>query len=111
MNKETSTETKEEGEGVRREISTPLRDSEHTMSARKAAVIVGGSSGIGRETALRLIAKGYRVYNISRTPFKGERVKTIAADAAVEGEVGLRRGSADEPVHPRDRPLKVDAGG
>lgn len=61
--------------------------NEHTMSARRTAVIVGGSSGIGRETALKLLSKGYRVFNISRTPFKGERVKTFPADAAREGEI------------------------
>ncbi len=55
------------------------------LPQRRTAVVVGGSSGIGRETALRLAARGYRVYNISRTPFKGERVQTIEADAAEEG--------------------------
>ena len=54
---------------------------------RRTAVVVGGSSGIGRETALKLASKGYRVFNISRTPFKGERVQTITADAAQEGEL------------------------
>ncbi len=63
------------------------KQSEHPMSARRIAIVVGGSSGIGRETALRLLSKGYRVYNISRTPFKGERVKTFCADAAQEGEL------------------------
>ncbi len=58
-----------------------------TPSARRTAVIVGASSGIGRETALKLSAKGYRVYNVSRTPFKGERVKSLTADAAQEGEI------------------------
>ena len=53
----------------------------------RAAIVVGGSSGIGRETALKLSARGYRVFNISRTPFKGERVRTITADAAQEGEL------------------------
>lgn len=54
---------------------------------RQTAVIVGGSSGIGKETALKLGAKGWRVFNVSRTPFKGERVRTITADAAQEGEL------------------------
>lgn len=53
----------------------------------KTAVIVGASSGIGRETALKLCARGYRVFNISRTPFQGERVRTVTADAAQEGEL------------------------
>ncbi len=55
---------------------------------KKNAIVVGGSSGIGRETALKLSAKGYRVYNISRTPFHGERVQSLTADAAQEGEIG-----------------------
>ncbi len=58
-----------------------------TPPERRTAVIVGASSGIGRETALKLSAKGYRVYNVSRTPFKGERVKSLTADAAQEGEI------------------------
>lgn len=55
--------------------------------AKRTAVIVGGSSGIGRETALKLLARGWRVFNVSRTPFKGERVRTVTADAAQEGEL------------------------
>ena len=63
----------------------------------KTAVVVGASSGIGREAALQLAAKGYRVINISRTPFKGEKVKSISADAAQEGE--LQRAIADAAEH------------
>ena len=59
----------------------------------KTAVVVGASSGIGLQTALQLAAKGYRVINISRTPCKGEKVRSIAADAAQEGE--LQRAIAD----------------
>ncbi len=54
---------------------------------RRTAVIVGGSSGIGRETALKLSTRGYRTFNVSRTPLKGERVRTVTADAAQEGEL------------------------
>ena len=67
---------------------------------------MGGSSGIGKETALRLSMAGYRVFNVSRTPFKGERVKTITADAAQEGElkkaiegIGEESGSIDLIVY------------
>ena len=63
----------------------PEARAEHAV--KKTAIIVGGSSGIGRETALRLLASGWRVFNISRTPFKGERVRTVTADAAQEGEL------------------------
>lgn len=65
--------------------------SEHAAqrptAVRRSAIIVGASSGIGRETALKLSARGYKVYNISRTPFKGERVHSLTADAAQEGEI------------------------
>ncbi len=79
MEKNPETGNTPEKEGEERRSSAP--------SARKSAIIVGGSSGIGRETALKLSAKGYRVYNISRTPFKGERVQSLTADAAQEGEI------------------------
>ena len=55
--------------------------------ARRTAVVVGASSGIGRETAKKLVSKGWRVYNVSRTPYTGERVRTIPADCALEGEL------------------------
>ena len=58
-----------------------------TPHAGRTAIIVGGSSGIGRETALKLATRGYRVFNLSRTPFKGEKVRTVTADAAQEGEL------------------------
>lgn len=73
------TETKIETEAAVRE--------REPASPRRTAVIVGGSSGIGRETALKLSARGYRVFNVSRTQLKGERVRTVTADAAQEGEL------------------------
>ena len=60
---------------------------EHIPSTRRTAVVVGASSGIGKETAMKLAAKGWRVFNLSRTAYKGERVRTITADAAQEGEI------------------------
>ncbi len=69
---------------------------------RKTAIVVGGSSGIGRETVLRLLARGYRVFNISRTPFKGDRVRSLSADAAQEGEVGKAVRAAGEEVEAVD---------
>lgn len=46
-----------------------------------SAVVVGGSSGIGCETCLRLSNRGWNVVNISRTPCKGAKVKSVIADA------------------------------
>lgn len=54
---------------------------------RRVAVVVGASSGIGRETALALCARGYKVYNLSRTPFQGEKVVSVSVDVAQEGEL------------------------
>lgn len=51
-------------------------------SNKKTAVVVGGSSGIGYETCLRLVNRGWNVVNISRTPCKNVKVTNIAADAA-----------------------------
>lgn len=51
-------------------------------SNKKTAVVVGGSSGIGYETCLRLVNRGWNVVNISRTPCKNAKVFNIAADAA-----------------------------
>ncbi len=63
---------------------------------RKVAVIVGGSSGIGRETALKLHAGSYTVFNLSRTPFLGERILSRTADAAQEGELEKAIGEIGE---------------
>lgn len=49
---------------------------------KKTAVVVGGSSGIGYETCLRLVNRGWDVVNISRTPCKNAKVNNVAADAA-----------------------------
>lgn len=54
---------------------------------RRTAIVVGASSGIGRETALMLASKGWHVVNVSRTALTGERVKSVTADAAQEGEL------------------------
>ena len=49
---------------------------------KKTAVVVGGSSGIGYETCLRLANRGWNVVNVSRTPCKSAKVTNIQADAA-----------------------------
>lgn len=49
-------------------------------STKKTAIVVGGSSGIGFETCIRLVARGYNVVNISRTPCKITKVTNITAD-------------------------------
>ena len=51
-------------------------------SRQKSVVIVGASSGIGYETALRLLGKGYSVSNISRTPCNLDRIRNYRADVS-----------------------------
>ena len=56
-------------------------------SNRKTAVVVGGSSGIGCETCLRLVNRGWNVVNISRTPCKSVKVVNVTADVSVGDEL------------------------
>lgn len=49
-------------------------------SVKKTAIVVGGSSGIGYETCLRLSNRGWNVINISRTPCTIDKVENIQAD-------------------------------
>lgn len=47
-----------------------------------SAVVVGGSSGIGYETCVRLVNRGWAVTNISRTQCDNAKVNNISADVA-----------------------------
>lgn len=49
---------------------------------KKTAVVIGGSSGIGYETCLRLCGRGWNVVNISRTPCKNAKINNLQADVA-----------------------------
>lgn len=49
---------------------------------RKTVIIVGASSGIGYETALRLLGRGFAVINISRTPCSLKKILNFTADIA-----------------------------
>lgn len=40
---------------------------------KKVAVITGASSGIGLAAAKALLARGYTVYNLSRSPLRRKR--------------------------------------
>lgn len=53
----------------------------------KVILITGGSSGIGLETALRLQARGYRVYEISRKEAEHPGVIHIRGDVTSERSV------------------------
>jgi len=71
-------------------------------NVKKTAVVIGGSSGIGFETCLRLSNRGWNVINISRTPCKIDKVENIQADVT-EGTAltDIIRGVADKPAQKR----------
>lgn len=54
----------------------------NAKSLQPSAIVVGGSSGIGYETCIRLINRGWQVSNISRTPCKNQKVINMCADIA-----------------------------
>lgn len=54
---------------------------------RKVAVITGGSSGIGRETALALTRQGYTVYELSRRAEGVAGLHHLQADITDEAQV------------------------
>ncbi len=56
---------------------------------KKIAVVTGGSSGIGRETAIALRDMGCTVYELSRRDIPLAGVKHIKADVTKEDEVKL----------------------
>ena len=51
---------------------------------QKIAIVTGGSSGIGRETALALAAHGCRVYALSRHAAELPGVRHIVCDVSDE---------------------------
>ena len=54
---------------------------------KQVAVVTGGSSGIGRETALSLTKKGCTVYELSRRENPPYGVNHITADVTDEDQV------------------------
>lgn len=53
----------------------------------KVVAITGASSGIGRATAEHFAARGWKVYNLSRSPSGKAGITDIAADVTAEEEV------------------------
>ena len=67
---------------------------------KKVAVITGGSSGIGRETAIALRDMGCIVYEISRRNIPLENVRHIKADVTDETQI---KASAEEIINSENR--------
>jgi NAD(P)-dependent dehydrogenase (short-subunit alcohol dehydrogenase family) len=47
------------------------------MEGSRVAIVTGASSGIGRSTALHLVAAGYRVFGTAREPARLERIPEV----------------------------------
>ena len=57
-------------------------EAENGESENRSVIIVGASSGIGYETALRLLGRGYEVFNLSRSACTLRHVQNYTADVA-----------------------------
>ena len=51
------------------------------MKGQNVAVVTGGSSGIGKETALTLARNEFLTYATMRNLYKGQNIKSLAARA------------------------------
>lgn len=62
-----------------------------TDAERRVALVTGASSGIGKSTAMKLVARGWRVIGTGRDPRRSAAAETeIAAPAGVGGFTMLR---------------------
>ena len=67
---------------------------------KKVAVVTGGSSGIGRETAIALRDMGCTVYEMSRRDIPLENIKHIKADVTDEAQI---KAAAEEIIKSEGR--------
>src|SRR4051794_41823360 len=67
-------------------MATPWTTADIPSLAGRRAVVTGGNSGLGRETARALSAAGARVVLAVRDPARGDR-----AAAGMPGQVEVRR--------------------
>jgi NAD(P)-dependent dehydrogenase (short-subunit alcohol dehydrogenase family) len=63
------------------------------------AVVTGANSGIGRQAAVDLAAKGWTVFGTMRSLDKGAKLAALAADAGVKVEVAVCDVTDTDSVH------------
>lgn len=63
-----------------------MENSSNSKSVKPSVAVIGGSSGIGYETCVRLVNRGWEVTNISRTPCNNAKVHNICADVTCGSE-------------------------
>ncbi len=57
------------------------------MSGQRTALVIGASGGAGGEVAQALLAHGWRVRGLTRTPRTGQGIEWVLGDAMVVGDV------------------------
>ena len=77
----------------------------------ETVLITGANSGIGRSTAVRLAAEGYRVYGAMRDTDKAEKLLAMAASAGAEVEPITLDVQSDDSVGAAVQAITAAAGG
>lgn len=77
----------------------------------ETVLITGANSGIGRSTAVRLAAEGYRVYGAMRDTNKAEKLLAMAASAGAEVEPIALDVQSDVSVAAAVQEITAAAGG
>ena len=77
----------------------------------ETVLITGANSGIGRSTAVRLAAEGYRVYGAMRDTGKAEKLLAMAASAGAEVEPIALDVQSDVSVAAAVQEISAAAGG
>lgn len=71
-----------------------MNNHNEKRQVRPSAVVIGGSSGIGYETCVRLVNRGWTVTNISRSQCNNAKVNNVCADVAAGSDAYEAIGAA-----------------
>ena len=85
---ERKKQTNKKGNGIENDVVNQIKLNFSLDDCEKRnALIVGASSGIGYETAVKLIGKDYNVVNFSRTACSLKQVVNVAVDVSVDNQL------------------------